>query len=155
MTDHDYMGLAIAAAREGLARGQTPFGACIVKDGQVVVATHNGVWETLDITCHAEVRAIRDACRKLSTIDLAGSTIYSTTEPCPMCFSAIHWANMKRIVFGASIADAAKAGFRELSIPNEQMKTLGGSQVEILRGIRARECAALFEEFLQSKGKVY
>ena len=115
--DEGYMRLAIQKAREGVAAGQTPFGACIVTaGGEVAACEHNVVWRTTDITAHGEVNAIRVACRSLGTIDLSGCTIYSTTEPCPMCFSAIHWAKIAGIVFGASISDAQAAGFNELAI---------------------------------------
>ena len=115
------MELAIAKTREGIRHGQTPFGACIVKKGRVIACSHNEVWKNTDITAHAEVAAIRVACRKLGTIDLSGCTIYSTCEPCPMCFSAIHWAGIGKIVYGAGIADAAECGFGELEISNAAM----------------------------------
>src|SRR5688572_18464025 len=106
MTDEQFMRLALAKARDGVEGGQSPFGACVVREGRVVACVHNVVWATTDITAHAEVHALRQACRELGTIDLSGSTIYSTCEPCPMCFSACHWARTTRIVYGASIADA-------------------------------------------------
>ncbi len=145
--DAHFMRLAIAKAMEGVEAGGSPFGACIVKDGEVVACAHNVVWQTTDITAHAEIHCIREACRELGVIDLQGSTIYTTTEPCPMCFSAIHWAHCDRIVFGTSIDDALAAGFRELTISNEQMKSLGGSEVEIEAGFLGDECLAVFEVF--------
>ncbi|MFQ5675375.1 MAG: nucleoside deaminase, partial [bacterium] len=145
--------LAIAKAREGLKKGQTPFGACIVKNNELVCCVHNVVWATTDITAHAEVHAIREACKALNTIDLAGCTIYSTCEPCPMCFSAIHWANIGRIVYGAGIADAQQADFNELAISNEEMKKIGNSRVEIVADFLRAECQALFEEWNQSPQK--
>ena len=141
------MQLAIARAREGIARGQTPFGACITRNGAVVSCEHNGVWATTDITAHAELRAIREACRKLGTVDLSGCVIYSTCEPCPMCFSAIHWARIERIAFGAAIADARTAGFSELTISNAVMKKQGGSPVTIEGELLHDECVALFREW--------
>ncbi len=142
------MWLAIEKTREGIRAGQTPFGACIVSsDGKVVACDHNVVWATTDITAHGEVNTIRAACRALGTVDLSGCTIYSTTEPCPMCFSAIHWAKISRIVFGASIADAAAAGFNELTIANTLMKEAGNSQVCIDAGCLHDACAALFMEW--------
>jgi tRNA(Arg) A34 adenosine deaminase TadA len=153
------MGLAIEQSRAAIGKGQTPFGAVIVRGegehAELVIAAHNVVFETTDITAHGEVNAIRLACRKLGTIDLRGCTIYSSTEPCPMCFSAIHWAGMKRIVFGAAIADAKRAGFNELSISNEEMKARGGSPVEVVGGVMKEEAAAVFEEFLARGAKVY
>ncbi|MBF0388404.1 MAG: nucleoside deaminase [Candidatus Omnitrophica bacterium] len=142
------MRLAIARAREGIAGGQTPFGACIVTaDGVVAACDHNVVWKTTDITAHGEVNTIRVACRALGTIDLSGCVIYSTTEPCPMCFSAIHWARIRRIVFGASISDAQAAGFNELTIANDIMKSAGHSPVLIEGGCLSAECRELFREW--------
>jgi tRNA(Arg) A34 adenosine deaminase TadA len=148
MTDEEYMRLAIQKAREGIAADQSPFGACIVRDGQVLACEHNVVWRTTDATAHAEVTAIRAACRAVGDIKLTGATIYSTTEPCPMCFAAIHWAGITRIVYGASIADAQRAGFNELAISNFDMKRLGQSPIEIVPALLADEAAALFTEWL-------
>jgi len=149
MSDEDWMRVAIAAAREGIAAGQTPFGAAIVRGGELVIAAHNVVWQTTDSTAHAEVAAIREACRRAGGIDLAGCSIYSTCEPCPMCFSACHWAKLDRIVYGASIADAAKAGFNELPVSNEQLKSLGGSPIQITTDVLGEECRDLFAQWLR------
>ncbi len=148
MDDEKFMAAAIDAATEGVEAGQTPFGACIVRDGEIITAAHNAVWSDTDITAHAEVQAIRAACRKLNTIDLTGCVIYSTCEPCPMCFAACHWAKISKIVFGARIADAEKAGFSELAISNEQMKTLGRSGVKIAGDFLRNECIKLFETWV-------
>ncbi len=153
MTDRDYMKKAIAITRVGLEDGQTPFGACIVKDGRIVAAAHNRVWARNDITAHAEVECIRDACLALRTIDLSGCAIYSTCEPCPMCFCAIHWARLDHLYYGATIADAHKAGFHELHIGNQMMKEIGGSDVIIHPPIYQAECAALFDEWLKLPGR--
>jgi len=147
--DERFMRLAIDAATQGIEKGQSPFGACIVKDGNVLSCCHNVVWATTDITAHAEVQAIRTACAKLGTIDLSGCTIYSTCEPCPMCFSACHWARIARIVYGARIADAQAIGFNELTVPNEQMKQLGRSPVEVRSGCLRDENIRLFELWLR------
>ena len=150
------MRLAIQKTREGISQGQTPFGACIVKEGKVLACEHNVVWATTDITAHGEIHTIREACRKAGAIDLSGCTIYSTTEPCPMCFSAIHWARITRIVYGASIADAQMAGFHELKISNDVMKREGDSPVVVEGGCLADECVLLFAEWKSSgKEKVY
>ena len=142
-----FMRLAIEKALEGVEEGGSPFGACIVRGGEVVACEHNVVGQTTDITAHAEVHALRVACRALGTIDLTACTVYTTTEPCPMCFSAIHWARCERIVYGTSIADAEAAGFRELPISNETMKSLGGASVEIESGFLRDECRAVFDAF--------
>lgn len=142
-----FMQQAIDKALEGIQNGQTPFGACIVKDSQVISCEHNRVWETCDITAHAEVTAIRAACKKLQAVDLSGCTIYSTCEPCPMCFSACHWAKISKIVYGTAIEDAAHVGFDELRISNNQLKQLSKSPVEIVHGCMYEENLALFKKF--------
>ena len=151
--DEKFMQLAIDKARLGGQKDQTPFGACIVKNNELICCGHNVVWATTDITAHAEVRAIREACNKLNTIDLSGCTIYSTCEPCPMCFSAIHWAKIDKIFFGAKISDAQGVNFNELTISNQQMKELGGSPVEIVGDFMKKECQALFREWDKSGDK--
>jgi guanine deaminase len=153
LTDADFMRLAIQKATEGVASGQTPFGACIARAGGLVSSAHNVVWQTTDITAHAEIHAIREACRKLSTIDLSGCVIYSTCEPCPMCFAACHWARISKIVYGANIQDALRSGFHELQIPNTRLKELGASPVEIVSDFLRDEAVALFHFFDQQPNK--
>jgi guanine deaminase len=135
---------AIAKAREGIAAGQTPFGAVIVSKGLVVASTHNTVWRDLDPTAHAEVNCIRSAATALQSISLGGCEMYSTCEPCPMCLSAIHWSKIDRVVFGATIADAAAAGFCELHVGAVELAKLGGSPLKVESGLLRQECAALF-----------
>ncbi|MBF0522207.1 MAG: nucleoside deaminase [Candidatus Omnitrophica bacterium] len=151
--DEKYMRLAIAKAKEGIRKGQTPFGACIVKDGKVLSCVHNTVWKETDITSHAEVHAIREACRKIKSIDLKGSVIYSTCEPCPMCFSACHWANISTIVYGAKISDAQAAGFHELAISNKKLKKWGDSSMDIVEGYLRKECVDVFQVWLNRKDR--
>ena len=143
--DEEFMKLAIDKARQGIKEGQTPFGACISKDDEVIACVHNIVWESMEITNHAEIHAIREACKKLNIVDLSGCVIYSTCEPCPMCFSACHWAKISKIVFGALIEDARKLGFSELTISNEEMKRLGNSTIEIVGDILREENLELFK----------
>ena len=146
------MRLAIDEALRGVEKGQSPFGAVIARGDEVVAVGHNVVWMTTDITAHAEVHTLRKACQEVGGIDLSGCTIYSTTEPCPMCFSAIHWAKIDRIVFGTSIADAERAGFNELAVSNEELKRLGGSGVVVEGGFLQDECQAVFDRFLEKGG---
>ncbi len=150
--DPKFMRLAIREARRNFKTlDGGPFGACIVKDGLVVAVARNSVLRN-DATCHAEVNAVRKASRRLGTFDLSGCVIYSTTEPCPMCFSAIHWARIGTIVFGTDIADAARAGFNELRIANRELKKLGRSRVRIVEGFLRDETLALFEEWIELPG---
>ena len=143
------MRLAIETARRGIESGQTPFGAAIVRGDQLIVAAHNTVWESTDITAHAEVTAIRRACGTLKAIDLSCCTIYSTCEPCPMCFSACHWARLERIVYGAAIADAATAGFNEMPVSNSDLKRMGRSPINIVPDFMRDDCRELFELWLR------
>ena len=149
-TDRDagWMRRALAEARGNLARPDGgPFGACIVRNGRVVAAARNTVLARRDPTCHAEVNAIRLVARKLGTHDLSGCRIFSTTEPCPMCFAAIHWAGIDEVVFGTRIADVARLGFRELTISNRTMRRLGDSEVRIVAGVLRKECLELLREW--------
>ncbi len=147
MTEADFMRAAIAKTRDGIAAGQSPFGSVIVRDQAIIAATHNTVWLTTDPTAHAEVNCIRAAAKSLNNIALNGCTLYSTTEPCPMCLSAIHWAKIDRVVFGATIADASDAGFAELIIPAKDMARMGRSPLIVESGLLQTECAALFDEW--------
>ena len=147
MTEMEYMRLAIQKAQEGIAAGQSPFGAVIIKDDEVVAATHNTVWRDSDPTAHAEVNCIRRAGSALQTIFLRGCKMYSTTEPCPMCLSAIHWAKIERVVYGASIADAAAAGFCELYVDAKKLAEMGKSPLRVESGLLREECAALFAQW--------
>lgn len=155
MNDIDYMRLALDACRKGIEAGQSPFGACIVRDDEILSCTHNHVWMRHDATAHAEIVAIRDACGRVKDVHLAGATIYSTTEPCPMCFSAIHWARIDRIVFGARIADAQDFGFNELPITNDEMKRLGGSRIEVAADVLRDEAVGLYDLWRQKAGRAY
>ncbi len=111
-SDEEFLRRAIALSMEN-ARGSSggPFGAIVVKDGRIVGEGVNSVTTTNDPTAHAEVMAIRDACRKLGTFDLKGATIYTSCEPCPMCLTAILWARIGRMVYACDRNDAAAAGF--------------------------------------------
>ena len=152
MRDEDFMRIALDKAAAGVAEGQSPFGACIVNGGKVVSCEHNAVWAEMDITAHAEIRAIRAACKALGTIDLSGCVIYSTTEPCPMCFSACHWARLDTIVYGAAIADARATGFHELTVSDADLKRLGGSSIAIRGGILREENIRLLREWADTMG---
>lgn len=156
--DEKFMLMAIKSAEAGIRKKDGgPFGACIVdRFGEVLAVAHNTVWRSCDSTAHAEVNAIRKACKKLKTIDLSGCTIYSTCEPCPMCFAAIHWAKIKNIVYGATIDDASAYKFNEMRLCNAQIaKTCGLEDIHISRGVLRIECLRLFEKWRKSKGRPY
>jgi len=153
--DRRHMQAALDACRKGVEAGQSPFGACIVRDGRILVATHNHVRLTTDATAHAEVHAIRAACAAAGQIHLPGATIYTTTEPCPMCFTAIHWARLDRIVYGATVEDARSFGFNELQITNAQLKKLGVAGVKITPRFMRDEALALFKMWRDRGGEPY
>lgn len=154
--DAAFMRLAVDVARAGIEAGQTPFGACIVRGEQILSREHNVVWARTDVTAHAEVQALRAACRELGTVDLSGCDVFTTCEPCPMCFAACHWARLDRIVYGARIEDARRAGFSELTISNEEMKRRGGSPVELVGGVERERCVELFHVWKERPGsRVY
>lgn len=122
----EYMQRAIELSAESASSGGGPFGAVITRGGKIVGEGVNGVTRLNDPTAHAEVQAIRDACASLSTYSLAGCTVYSSCEPCPMCLSALYWAGVERIYFGNAKEDAAAIDFsdayiyEELSLAREQ-----------------------------------
>ncbi|HOE68366.1 MAG TPA: nucleoside deaminase [Candidatus Omnitrophota bacterium] len=148
------MKLAIRTAAQGMKKNDGgPFGACIVRNGRVIATAHNTVLLKKDATCHAEVNAIREASRKLRRFDLSDCVIYSTTEPCPMCFSAIHWARIPLVIWGTAIADVARLGFNELSLPNSRMKRYGKSPVKSRGKFLLKECRALLEKWERMDSK--
>lgn len=102
---------AIELSKNSVANGGGPFGAVIVKDGNIVAEGSNCVTLNNDPTAHAEVTTIRKACTALNTFDLSGCEIYTSCEPCPMCLSAIYWARIERIYYGCDKVDAKDIGF--------------------------------------------
>ena len=119
--DHRYyLQMAIELAKKSVTTGKGgPFGAVIVKDGKVLAKANNTVTPSNDPTAHAEVNAIRKACKKLKNFELKGCTIYASAEPCPMCFGAIYWARPKALYYAADKEIAAKAGFDDSFIYKE------------------------------------
>jgi tRNA(Arg) A34 adenosine deaminase TadA len=149
------MQLAIEKTQAGIAAGQTPFGCAIARGDELLAVSHNVVWATTDITAHAEITAIRAACKTAGQILLEGCTVATTCEPCPMCMSALHWARVDSVYFGATIDDAESAGFNELRVPAEQLLKIGGSEVKLIPNLLRAECADLFRQWKQASGKAY
>jgi tRNA(Arg) A34 adenosine deaminase TadA len=125
--DNPFMARAIQLSIENVDSGRGgPFGAVVVKNGVIIGEAANQVTSTNDPTAHAEVLAIREACRKLDAFDLVGCEIYTSCEPCPMCLGAIYWARLARVYFGNADADASKIGFddsliySEIALPHSQ-----------------------------------
>ena len=131
-----------------------PFGAIIIdKNGNVIGNGSNQVLKEKDPTAHAEIVAIREACKKLDTQDLSGCILYTSCEPCPMCLSAIIWANIKTIYYGCTKEDAGKIGFRDDKI----YEYIRGKNKDMLEKIQIdrEECIKTFEKYQQMGGIIY
>ena len=128
-----------------------PFGAAIVKDGKIIASAHNTVVESKDATAHAEVNAIRKASKVLNTHDLSGCTLYTSAEPCPMCLSAIIWANIKEVYYANTRKDADDIGFRDDMI----YEYLKGNSKEVikLQHIESEEALEVFKKFKELEDK--
>ena len=122
-----------------------PFGCCIVSDERIIARAHNSVLKDKDPTAHAEINAIRKASQALNRYDLSDCIIYATTEPCPMCFSAIHWAKIPIVVYGTEISEAKELGFNELVINTGKLKALSGARVELVGNFMHPQCRKLFD----------
>lgn len=127
MYEKKFMEEAIRLAVENVENGTGgPFGAVVVKDGKIIAACGNSVTPDNDPTAHAEVNAIREACRKLGTYQLEGCEVYASCEPCPMCLGAIYWARPSKVYYASTKEDAAVAGFddsfiyREIALPEPE-----------------------------------
>ena len=154
---NEAMMMAIERARETMNKNfGGPFGASIVDaNGEIVVVSSNSVLRDNDPTAHAEVNAIREACKKLGTYDLSGYVLYATGHPCPMCMSAIIWANIKKVYFGCTPEDAEKIGFRDDFIYrfiNDGCTDKG--VMEIIPHER-EACLELFKEYSEKEKTIY
>lgn len=150
-----FMARAFKVALRGIKQSQSPFGAVIVKEGKIIAEAHNQVWKDTDSTAHAEMIAIKQACKKLKTIDLRGCQIYTTTEPCSMCFSAIHWARIDVIIYANTIGDAMEYGFNEIPISNYTLKEKGHLNTMIIGNFYRGKGLKLFETWRKKNGKTY
>ena len=145
--DETFMRRAIRISIDNINQNGGPFGAVIVKDGQIVAESGNRVTENLDPTAHAEIMAIRQACEKLKTFDLSGCEIYSSCEPCPMCLSAIYWARHDALYFANTKEDAKRIDFDDsfiyeqipLSIEKRSIPTSQHLHEEALEAFRIWE----------------
>ena len=149
------MDRAIELSAMSIAVGGGPFGAVIVKDGQVIGEGHNKVVMSCDPTAHAEVLAIRDACQKVGSHSLAGCAIYTSCEPCPMCLSACYWAGIDLVYYANDRKDAAKIGFDDDFIYEEFTKPLTERRIPIVCIMsKAKEASKAFAEWAAKTDKV-
>ena len=155
MYKKEFMEIAMSEAREGIFNNDGgPFGAVIVKNGEVIASGHNRVLSSNDSTCHGEIDAIRKAESKLKTYNLSGCELYTTGESCPMCLAAILWANIKKVYYGCKLSDNEKIGFRDAKFD----KIMGGRS-DLPDGFmeeKDREmCLEVFEKYEEMEAKKY
>ena len=154
---NEYMKIAKDLSEENLKTNVGgPFGACIVKNGKVIGKGSNHVLGNNDPTAHAEIMAIRDACKNIDSYDLSGCQIYTSCYPCPMCLSAIIWANIKNVYYGNSKEDAANIGFRDnyiYNFINELSKDSKGNDVLDLECIDREETIGTFNKYIEKMDK--
>jgi len=151
----EFMSLAVEEAKAGINSNHGgPFGAVVVKDGEIIASGHNCVLKNNDSTCHGEIAAIREAEKKLETFDLSGCELYTTAEPCPMCLAAILWANISKVYYGCSVEDTAKIGFRDEKF--EKLLNLNyGALRDLLEQGDREMCLEVFEEYKRLDKTIY
>jgi len=130
-----------------------PFGAVVVKDGRIIGKGGNQVSSQNDPTAHAEIVAIREACRNIGTFDLSGAELYTTCEPCPMCLSAIYWASIREVFYSSTRYDAEAVGFKDNHI-YEEMALLPEKRIIDYQQIVHPKAAELFREWLEKPDKI-
>lgn len=144
---NQFMAKAIKEALKGINKNEGgPFGSVVVKDGIVVGKGHNQVVKKNDPTCHGEVMAIRDACKRLNTFDLSGCELYTTAEPCPMCLGAVLWANIEHVYYGCNILDTEEIGFRD-------KKFYEFDKSSYLEELDRKACKRLFKKYQELEEK--
>ena len=149
-----WMRRTIELAVENVRAGKGgPFGAVIVQDGRILAEGTNLVTSTNDPTAHAEIVAIRGACRALGRFHLTGCEIYTSCEPCPMCLAAIYWARLEKVFFGCTCADAAAAGFNDELIYHELAASLADRRLPMVQLMRDDALRA-FEAWARAEGRV-
>lgn len=153
MTSEELMRKAIVLAEENVANGGGPFGAVITRNGEIIATGVNRVTAEHDPTAHAEVSAIRAACKKLGTFDLSGCEIYTSCEPCPMCLGAIYWAHIDKMYYGNDKADAKRIGFDDSFIYEEIALSPESRRLSSER-ILKDEAAKAFDMWMKKDDKI-
>lgn len=154
---NELISLAIEQARKTMNQNiGGPFGAAIIdKNGQILSVASNSVLRDKDPTAHAEVNAIREACQKVNSYDLSDCVLYTTAYPCPMCLSAIIWANIKKVYFGCTPQDAEKIGFRDDFIYRFIENKCQDGEIMSIQELDRQECLELFKEYAQKNKTIY
>lgn len=152
--NHLFMARAIELATENVRSGQGgPFGAVVVKDGAILGEAANRVTLTNDPTAHAEVLAIREACRKVGNFEMKDCDLYTSCEPCPMCLGAIYWSRLSRVFFGSLAADASQAGFDDSFIYREIDQQHSERRIPMIQIMR-EEAMAAFRAWQEKVDKI-
>ena len=152
--DNPFMARAIQLSIDNVHSGLGgPFGAVVVKDGAIIAEGANQVTSTNDPTAHAEVCAIRNACKKLGLFDLEGCEIYTSCEPCPMCLAAAYWARLDAVYYGSCAADAARAGFDDAFLYAEFRKDSADRTLHATQ-LLGDEAWASFAAWMASPNKI-
>lgn len=151
--EEKYMRMAAEISFNNIDRGGGPFGAVIVRDGEVVATGANTVTLDNDPTAHAEVNAIRHACHKLKTFQLSGCTVYSSCEPCPMCLSALYWAGVRKVFYGNTKEDAEAIDFSDKFIYEEIAKRPEDRKMQGIH-VDGSETIRAFEKWASDPDKV-
>ena len=146
---------AIRLSMEMMRAGKGgPFGAVVVRDGEIISRGWNQVTSTNDPTAHAEIVAIREACRKAGAFLLEGTELYASCEPCPMCLSAAYWARIERVYYGANRADAAEAGFLDEMLYGELAREASKRRVPCI-GLGREQALAAFREWKEKADRIF
>lgn len=155
---NEYMKVAKELANDNLnTNAGGPFGACVVKNGKIIGRGSNNVLKNNDPTAHAEVMAIRDACKNINSYDLSGCELYASCYPCPMCLSAIIWANIKTVYYGNTKEDAAKIGFRDdfiYEFLEKLSKNESDNSIVELKPMDRNETIEEFNKFASKEDKI-
>ena len=152
---NEFMNVAIDLSDDNFEKKYGgPFGACIVKDGKIIGKGINRVIKNNDPTAHAEIIAIREACKNINSYDLSGCELYTSCYPCPMCLSAIIWSNIKLVYYANTKDDAANIGFRDDYIYDFIKSNMNNKDVLNLKELNREEAIKVFERYMDNNDKI-
>jgi tRNA(Arg) A34 adenosine deaminase TadA len=148
MAEHEaYMRMAIWLAQEAGRHGNHPFGALLVKDGKVLLTVENTVNSEHDVTRHAELSLISQACRQFDSKTLSESTMYASTEPCAMCTAALYWAGIPRLVYGCPAENLGRVRNSPFVVPSRELLTYGRRQVEVIGPVLEEDATEVHKKY--------
>ena len=149
----EFMKRAIDLSEHSIEEGGGPFGAVVVKNGEIIADGTNRVTADNDPTAHAEVQAIRKACARLGTFDLEGCEIYASCEPCPMCLGAIYWSRMRRVYYANPREDAAAIRFSDQDIYDEMARPLSERRIVSLMRVPSARALGVFDRWIRKRDR--